>query len=468
MGWAPIYRPDTDRLEETLAFDELRMAMRNLRPITVVMPLVGAVICVIYVRWVPAQNVFIWAILVLASVIVQGTLLEHVTSHPSAAGTARRWLLLYGFCYGLLVLTWASMAFFLWQPDNVMDQFLLILLLACTLAGATAASSISLPLATIGTVAYGATLVIIPLRQGGEVMTAIALLAVFYIGYMIQIQISMHRTGRDMLVLAHERAALIDSLESAKDESDRARDRAEQASLAKSQFLANMSHELRTPLNAILGFSELIQGLRTDNPKTEEYAGYIHDSGKHLLALINDILDLAKIEAGGEVLHESEVCLADIIADCLRLIAPAADTAGVRMTTKTTSLPLLLADGRALRQVLLNLLSNALKFTPRGGEITVFARRRTDGRVEFGVRDTGVGIAVEDQVKIFAKFGQGRHDVASLDKGTGLGLAIVKGLIEAHGGEIFVASTLGEGSTFTALLPDFRTQSSQTRTKAVA
>jgi signal transduction histidine kinase len=229
-----------------------------------------------------------------------------------------------------------------------------------------------------------------------------------------------------------------------------------------------MSHELRTPLNAILGFSELIQGLRTDTIKTEEYAGYIHDSGKHLLALINDILDLAKIEAGGEVLHESEVCLAEIIADCLRLIAPAADTAGVQMTSKIATLPLLLADGRALRQVLLNLLSNALKFTPRGGEVTVFAHRGTDGRIVFGVRDTGVGIAVEDQVKIFEKFGQGRYDIATIDKGTGLGLAIVKGLIEAHGGEIFVASTLGEGSTFTAVLPKFRAQASQTKAKAVA
>ncbi len=468
MGWAPIYRPDTDRLDDTLVYDELRMAMRNLRPSTVVMPLVGAVICVIYARWVPAQNVFIWAILVLASVIVQGTLPERFPLPSNAASTARRWLLLYSLCYGLFVLTWASMAFFLWQPNNVMDQFLLMLLLACTLAGATAACSISVPLATIGTVVYGATLVIIPLRQGGEIMTAIALLAVFYIGYMIQIQISMHRTARDMLVLVHERAALIDGLKAAKGESDRARDRAEQASQAKSQFLANMSHELRTPLNAILGFSELIQGLRTDTVKTEEYAGYIHDSGKHLLTLINDILDLAKIEAGGEVLHEGEVCLADIIADCLRLIAPAADTAGVQMTSKITSLPLLLADGRALRQVLLNLLSNALKFTPRGGEITVFAHPRTDGRIVFGVRDTGIGIAVEDQVKIFEKFGQGRYDVATIDKGTGLGLAIVKGLIEAHGGEIFVTSTVGEGSTFTAILPAFRAQPVQTRAKAVA
>ena len=466
MGWAPIYRPDTDRLDETLVYDELRMAMRNLRPSTIVMPLVGAVICVVYAHWVPAQNVFIWALLVLASVIPQGTLLERFLSRSLDANTSQRWLLLCSLSYAVFVMAWASMAFFLWLPHNVMDQFLLMLLIACTLAGATAASSISVPLATIGTVIYGATLVFIPLRQGGEIMTPIALLALFYIGYMVQIQVSMHRTAREMLVLVHERTALIEGLKTAKDDSDRARDRAEQASQAKSQFLANMSHELRTPLNAILGFSELIQSLRTDTIKTEEYAGFIHDSGKHLLALINDILDLAKIEAGGEVLHESAICLEDIIADCVRLIGPAADTAGVRMVSKVMRLPLLFADGRALRQVLLNLLSNAVKFTPLGGEVGVFAHERADGSIAFGVHDTGVGIAAEDQAKIFEKFGQGRYDVATIDKGTGLGLAIVKGLIEAHGGEICVASTLGEGSTFTAILPAFRAQPA--KTKAVA
>jgi two-component system cell cycle sensor histidine kinase PleC len=466
MGWAPIYRPDTDRLDETLIYDELRMAARNLRSSAVVMPLIAAVICVIYARWVPAQNVFIWAFLVLASVIPQGALLERFLSRPNAGNSARRWLLLCSLSYAVFVMAWASMIFLLWQPNNVMDQFLLMLLIACTLAGATAACSISVPLATIGTVVYGATLVIIPLRQGGEIMTAIALLALFYIGYMVHIQISMHRTARDMLVLVHERTALIEGLKTAKDESDRARDRAEQASQAKSQFLANMSHELRTPLNAILGFSELIQGLRTEAAKTGEYAGYIHDSGKHLLALINDILDLAKIEAGGEVIRESHVCLADIIADCVRLIAPAADMAGVRMTSKVAPLPLLFADSRALRQVLLNLLSNALKFTSQGGEVGVFAHKQADGSIAFGVRDTGIGIAADDQAKIFEKFGQGRYDVATIDKGTGLGLAIVKGLIEAHGGEIFVASVLGEGSTFTAILPAFRAQSSHA--KAVA
>ena len=466
MGWAPIYSPDTDRLDETLVHDELRMAMRNLRSSTVVMPLVGAVICVVYARWVPAQNVFIWALLVLASVIPLGALLERFLNRPQAANTEQRWLLLCSLSYAMFVMAWASMAFFLWQPNNLMDQFLLMLLIACTLAGVIAACSISVPLATIGTVIYGATLVIIPLRQGGEIMTAIALLALFYIGYMVQIQISMHHTTREMLVLVHERTALIEGLKTAKDDSDRARDRAEQASQAKSQFLANMSHELRTPLNAILGFSELIQGLRTDTIKTEEYAGYIHDSGKHLLALINDILDLAKIEAGGEVLHESTIYLADIIADCVRLIGPAADAAGVRMTCKVAELPLLFADGRALRQVLLNLLSNALKFTPQGGEVGVFAHPHSDGSIVFGVRDTGIGIAVEDLTKIFEKFGQGRHDVATIDKGTGLGLAIVKGLIEAHSGEIDVASMLGEGSTFTAILPAFRTQPA--KAKAVA
>ncbi|MDE2463871.1 MAG: HAMP domain-containing histidine kinase [Alphaproteobacteria bacterium] len=466
MGWAPIYRPDTDVLDEKLIYDQLRLAMRNLRPNAVVMPLVGAVVCVVYAHWVPAQNVFTWAALVLASVIPQGTLLERFLARSDAADRPQYWLRLCSLGFTLFVVAWASMAFFLWQPDNIMDQLLLMLLIACTLAGTTAISSACAPLAVIGTLVYGTTLILIPLRQGGEIMTAVAMLAAFYVGYMIQIQISIHRTARDMLVLMHERTALIDRLKMAKDDSDRARERAEQASQAKSQFLANMSHELRTPLNAILGFSEMVQAFCADAAKSEEYAGYIHDSGKHLLALINDILDLAKIEAGGDVLREAEILLADIIADCLRLISPAAEVAGVRLTSRVAALPVLFADPRALRQVLLNLLSNALKFTPEGGEVQVFAEQRGDGSIAFGVHDTGIGIAADDQGKIFEKFGQGRYDVATIDKGTGLGLAIVKGLIEAHGGEIFVSSTLGEGSTFTAILPAFRTHASLS--KAVA
>jgi two-component system cell cycle sensor histidine kinase PleC len=258
-----------------------------------------------------------------------------------------------------------------------------------------------------------------------------------------------------MLTLRDDKNDLIAALNQSKTQSDAAAARAEAASRAKSEFLANMSHELRTPLNAILGFSEMIHaGHFAKSPgKHSEYARLIHQSGQHLLALINDILDLAKIEAGGLRLHETDVDLGALIADCVKLMAARAEAGDLAQNTDVpANLPHVYADQRALTQVLLNLLSNAIKFTPPGGRITAFARRTSDG-LAFGVSDTGIGIPEADQARVFEHFGQGRHDVVMADKGTGLGLPIVKGLAEAHGGRVELQSSVADGTTVTIVLP---------------
>jgi len=191
--------------------------------------------------------------------------------------------------------------------------------------------------------------------------------------------------------------------------------------------------------------------------KHYEYAELIHRSAHHFLTLINDILDLAKIEAGSFTLRETEVDLASLIEDALALLEPKAEQGGCLLKSEVTpGLRHLRADERALKQIFLNLLSNALKFTPAGGTVTAFAAETADGGVDFGVRDTGVGIAQEDQTRVFENFGQGRHDVVTADKGTGLGLPIVKGLAEAHGGEVRLASQPGHGTTVTVSLPSSR------------
>jgi len=249
---------------------------------------------------------------------------------------------------------------------------------------------------------------------------------------------------------------LIEALAHSKAESDHAREHAEAASRAKSEFLANMSHELRTPLNAILGFSEMIYGTaRGANPaQSAEYAKLVHESGNQLLAFVNDILDLARIEAGRIDLHETDMDIARLINATVRLMASQAATSGLILVTDVAGdLPLLRADERTLRQILINLLSNALKFTPAGGEVVTFARLANSADVIFGVRDTGVGIDPGDQLRVFQSFGHGRHDVAIADRGTGLGLTIVKGLTEAHGGRIELESYVGEGTCVTIILP---------------
>jgi signal transduction histidine kinase len=228
----------------------------------------------------------------------------------------------------------------------------------------------------------------------------------------------------------------------------------EAASQHKSEFLANMSHELRTPLNAIIGFSEVLaQGMFGEiNEKQTEYLQDILESGRHLLSLINDILDLSKIEAGRMDLELSEFDLPQAIQNALTLVRERALRRGIALHHAIDDrVAAIRSDERKVKQVLLNLLSNAIKFTPEGGRIEVRAAS-TDGMVEVSVTDTGVGIAPEDQEAVFEEFRQ----VGTADKkaeGTGLGLALSRKFVELHGGRIWVTSQVGVGSTFTFTLP---------------
>jgi signal transduction histidine kinase len=228
----------------------------------------------------------------------------------------------------------------------------------------------------------------------------------------------------------------------------------EAASQHKSEFLANMSHELRTPLNAIIGFSEVLaQGMFGEvNDKQSEYLHDILESGRHLLSLINDILDLSKIEAGRMELEQAEFDLPQAIQNALTLVRERALRRGIALHHVIDErIATIRADERKVKQVLLNLLSNAIKFTPEGGRIEIRAAA-TDGMVEVSVADTGVGIAPEDQDAVFEEFRQ----VGAADKkaeGTGLGLALSRKFVELHGGKIHVTSQAGIGSTFTFTLP---------------
>jgi signal transduction histidine kinase len=228
----------------------------------------------------------------------------------------------------------------------------------------------------------------------------------------------------------------------------------EAASRHKSEFLANMSHELRTPLNAIIGFSEvLMQRMFGElNTKQDEYLKDIFDSGRHLLSLINDILDLSKIEAGRMELELTDFDLPTAIDSALTLVRERATRRGIALQkTLDARIGPVQADERKVRQVVLNLLSNAIKFTPEGGRIEVRAIP-VDGSVEVSVTDTGVGIAPEDQEAVFEEFRQVGTSAAK-QEGTGLGLTLCRKFVELHGGTIWVASAVGAGSTFTFRLP---------------
>jgi signal transduction histidine kinase len=237
-----------------------------------------------------------------------------------------------------------------------------------------------------------------------------------------------------------------------------AKDKAESASRAKSEFLANMSHELRTPLNAIIGFAEIIRN-RTFGPSNErysEYAGDIHSSGNHLLSLINDILNLSKLEAGKFQLQEQTVDLASTVDACILLVEAQALQGDIRLSVSLDpEVPFIRADERRLRQILINLLSNAVKFSPEGGLVSVTSTRRAGG-LAISVTDTGIGIAPEDIPKALAPFGQIERKVRRKQEGTGLGLPLAKQFVDLHGGTFTIESTINVGTTVTFLLPASR------------
>lgn len=232
------------------------------------------------------------------------------------------------------------------------------------------------------------------------------------------------------------------------------------ASRAKSEFLANVSHELRTPLNAIIGFSEILNGEMFGPLGSEQYKGYvddIHTSGTHLLEVINDILDMSKIEAGEMSLQEAEMDVADVARSCLRLIAERASHAGLTIVENIPEdLPRLRGDARLVKQILLNLLSNAVKFTPEGGTVAVEASTEPNASLRLAVIDTGIGIAAEDIESALTPFGQVDTGLHRKYEGTGLGLPLVKSMVDLHGGTVTIESVLEKGTSVIVAFPPDR------------
>jgi signal transduction histidine kinase len=235
-------------------------------------------------------------------------------------------------------------------------------------------------------------------------------------------------------------------------------EQSEAANKAKSAFLANMSHELRTPLNAILGFSEIMKEEHMGPMHNARYLGYvgdIHDSGRYLLGIINDILDLSKIEAGKMSLEASEEFpLADALEASLTMVAPLAEKYGVRLVSKLPPRTVRVqAVDRMIRQILINLVGNAIKFTPAGGEVELSGKALADGGYAVMVKDSGIGMSESDIVKALSPFGQVANKMTATHTGTGLGLPLAKAMLELHGGELAISSTPHHGTTVVLNFP---------------
>jgi signal transduction histidine kinase len=271
---------------------------------------------------------------------------------------------------------------------------------------------------------------------------------------------AFNRMLRHLVTMQEEQQALNRGYEQKNDELAQANLRLYELNNLKNEFLATMSHELRTPLNSILGFSDVLVGAQNLNDKQRRYVGHIQSSGKHLLHLINDVLDLAKIESGKMELHPVEFSIGDLIERMVGSMLPLAERKTIDLGWEVDPrLPVLWQDTGKIQQILNNLLSNAIKFTPEGGRIRVRAELRGLSSMALVVEDTGIGIPPDEQERIFEKFRQGNSIPGMTDpltreyEGTGLGLSIVRELSKLLGGDVHLRSEFGKGSVFTVVLP---------------
>jgi two-component system, cell cycle sensor histidine kinase PleC len=458
-------REARDRLTSTTgtrpAFDhELlrQFAQTRLSASLVILILVGAV-GILSSFWVGAITAGTWtsSVLVIHAIII--TKCREFLAEPANPINDRAWrqrLIVLDLLFGL------AWMFILIHPVRNEDStgifMLFIMLLVVALSSMLSAC---VPMAMFAaTTPVTAALTFNFAIRGTIQDYVLAVLAVTAQCYFTLLTNRLYTTQLATLEARAEKDALIGELETAKAISDEARRRAEAANVAKSHFLAQMSHELRTPLNAILGFSEVMKA-EIFGPHSvavyKDYAGDIHNSGVHLLGLINEILDLSRIEAGRYELNEEAVSLVGVVGECCHLLEMRAHNRGLTLhKVFEADMPKLWADERALRQICLNFLSNAIKFTPQGGEIWVKAGWTASGGQYLSVKDTGSGIAEEEIPIVLASFGQGSNSIKSAEQGAGLGLPIAKSLVDLHGGTFALKSKLRIGTEVIVTFPPVR------------
>ena len=412
--------------------------------------------------WTGAAMAGVWtaAILVIHLVIIVKC--KQFLAEPSTTRDLKRWrtrFIMLDLFYGL---AWMyNLIYPLSQGGQDQGSSTFMLFVMLLVIAVSSMLAFSLPIAVFAATVPVTFAVAVSFALQGDlhnyILAVMAIAAQFYFALLAH---RLYSSGLATLVARAEKDALIGELEQAKSISDEARRRAEGANIAKSQFLAQMSHELRTPLNAILGFSEVMKTEvfgPHEVPAYKEYSGDIHSSGQHLLNLINEILDLSRIEAGRYELNEEPVSLCVVVEDCHHLLKLRAQNRGITIhEVFEDNLPRLWGDERALRQVCLNLLSNAVKFTPSGGEIWLKVGWTAAGGQYMSVKDTGPGIPEEEIPVVLSSFGQGSNAIKSAEQGTGLGLPIAKNLVDMHGGTFTLKSKVRIGTELIATFPPER------------
>jgi two-component system, cell cycle sensor histidine kinase PleC len=438
----------------------LRAYAANQRGMVLIAPLLAIVIAGIATLWTPWIKAAAW----LAGVLVGNAVLMLLCRRLQSTNTNdvrielwRRRFIAAEFFNGTL---WAALVFLPAAGDQSFPLIFMFAVMIVVMAMRTLTAS-NLPITSVtGTLPITVAIVLRFVVAGEMLYLVMAGLAIGAQVFFILLARQFHITVLAMLGLRAEKDVLIAELEQAKSVSDEARRRAEEANLAKSRFLATMSHELRTPLNAILGFSEVLKDEILGRHNVEAYKEYsadIHKSGKHLLNLINEILDLSRIEAGRYELKEEAVSLVAVVDECRHLLKLKAEQRDITIHENFESrLPRIWADERAIRQIVLNLLTNAIKFTPNGGEVRLIVGWTAGGGQYLSVADTGPGIPEDEIPTVLQTFGRGSLAHKNAEEGSGLGLPIVAKLVELHGGTFNLRSKLREGTVATAAFPSNR------------
>lgn len=453
--------------EANFEYELLMIFVRNELAAVATIVLLAAIFAFASMFWAPKTEAIIWLLLVIAAKVLLLECCRRFVVTPRAEIDVRQWkrrFISIELCSGIM---WAGFALVgvgaqgSVAPGYAFTShvFLFASLIVVLAVRMTFAATV-MPILYVGAVPMTLAVVVRLVLLQDFFYLALASMALGVHVYFMVIARGLNAAAVSMLEVRAEKDALIAELEEQTAISDEARRRAEAANIAKSRFLATMSHELRTPLNAILGFSEVMTAELMGpigNPTYKDYAGSIHSSGSHLLNLINEVLDLSRIEAGRYELREEALQLSNVAAGCLRLLKLRIDTKGLEIRQDFAfPLPPLLADERAVRQICLNLLSNALKFTPRGGTITVSVTATAEGGQMLRVRDNGPGIPREEIPKVLQAFGRGSLAHETAEGGTGLGLAIVQSLIGLHGGRFLLNSELRKGTAATVVFPPER------------
>ncbi len=444
----------------TFEHERLMMFARNETSLALATPLMALVIMIGMLNWTPAQPLMIWVCAVLVATGINVALCRQFLLTPISEIEVPVWRRKLGAAEFFHGVCWASLAFVEINSDELTPLLFIMAALLVVIAVRMMLSSSVMQLMFPGTIPLSAALVLRFILTGDMFFWGMALFCAAVHVYLFFIAKEMHATVLNMLAYRAEKDLVVADLEQSRAVSEDARRRAEAASLAKSRFLATMSHEFRTPLNAILGFSEVMKDEVLGPHATPTYKNYsadIHDSGQHLLKLINEILDLSRIEAGRYQLSESLVRLGDVLEDCQRLMSLRAQEKELRLSNNFASLDLeVWADERAVRQICLNLLSNAIKFTPRGGSVQLEIGATSEAEPFMRISDTGPGIPESEIPIVLRSFGQGSFARLSAEGGSGLGLPIVKGLVELHGGRFELDSRLSEGTRVTVVFPATR------------